>query len=63
MEIVPERGARPCECRFTRIRDGRLAKIPPKFAGVNLANLRPCKNAHPMQADVVPFIQANPLQS
>lgn len=63
MEIVPGRGARPCECRLKRIRDARLAKIPPKFADVTLADLRPLENIHPMQADALPFIQANPLQS
>lgn len=63
METVPGHGARFCECRLALIRAKRLARIPPKFAGFHLAALAPNVEAHPLQAEIVPFIRANPESS
>lgn len=52
-----------CKCRLAKIRADRLAKIPPKFANHHLSTLVPNIGAHPMQSEVVPFIQANPEMS
>lgn len=62
MEITGN-GARFCQCRLAQIRANRLAKIPPKFAGHKLSTLEPNTALHPKQAEVIPFIKANPESS
>lgn len=62
MEIT-DRGARFCKCRLAKIRADRLAKIPPKFAGFQLSTLEPNVRCHPKQAEMIPFIKANPESS
>lgn len=52
-------GAKPCECRLRRVVESRLAKIPPRFSGVRLADIQPRKG----QEDIVRFAQANPQNS
>jgi DNA replication protein DnaC len=63
MEIVEGHGARFCKCRLARIRASRLSKIPPKFAGHHLSTLEPNTAIHPLQAEIVPFMKANPDHS
>lgn len=57
---MPGQGARFCQCRIAAIRANRLSKIPPKFAGFQLSTLTPNLAAHPEQANLVPYVQANP---
>lgn len=63
MEIVEGCGARMCVCRIARIRADRLSKIPPKFAAHKLSTLEPDPARHPLQAEIVPFVKANPEHS
>lgn len=63
MEVVPGKGARMCECRVVKLREQRLAKIPAKFAGIELMNLKPMPNLHPFQSEIVPYMQNNPTKS
>jgi DNA replication protein DnaC len=63
MEIVPGKGARMCVCREAQIRSRRLAAIPPKFARLKLSTLEPDLNAHPMQAEIVPYVREHPEES
>jgi DNA replication protein DnaC len=62
MEVI-DGYARFCKCRLAKIRASRLSKIPPQFAQHKLATLEPNVNLHPMQAEIVPFIKANPEHS
>lgn len=62
MEVV-NGGARFCKCRLAKIRADRLSKIPPKFAQFHLSTLEPDVNIHPAQAELIPFIKANPNHS
>jgi DNA replication protein DnaC len=56
---LTDKGARPCECRLNRIRDSRFAKIPPKFAGLRLADIQPRKG----QEQIITFAKENPQGS
>jgi DNA replication protein DnaC len=57
---VGERGARKCECRRPAIVSARLAKIPPRYRGVTLADLSARTDLHPGQAAAVEYVKANP---
>ena len=62
-EVISGKGARPCGCRLTKIREQRLAKVPPVFAGVNLADIKPMPAKHKSQAEFVPAMLADPSAS
>jgi DNA replication protein DnaC len=63
MEIIPDKGARPCECRLTVLRDKRLAQIPAEFRSLNLATLKADKERHAKQVEAIAKIKANPTGS
>jgi DNA replication protein DnaC len=52
-----------CECRRKIVRKQRLACIPPKFSDVALETLEARPTVHAAQAELVPFIKANPGRS
>lgn len=63
MEYIATKGVRVCGCRLTRIRESKLAAIPPKFAGVTLDNIQPRTDLHSKQAEIVEQIKADPNKS
>ncbi len=52
-------GAKPCECRLSKIRASRYDKIPPKFADVRLSTIVPTEK----QKAIVTEMIANPQGS
>jgi len=60
MEVVPGRGARACECLTSSIRQYLLGRIPERFAGCSLAAFEPDARRHPMQAEILEALRANP---
>ena len=62
MEIVPERGARYCECRIPQIIDGRLKKIPARYRNARLETLEPTMN-HAKQKHVIETMRELPNAS
>lgn len=53
-------GYRPCVACVTR---KRIARIPPLYADVRLENLVADPERHPLQGEVIPYLQANPGHS
>lgn len=62
MEVVVGSGARYCECREPRIIEGRLARIPTRYAAARLETLEPKVN-HSKQAMIIKLMQERPNDS
>jgi len=63
MEVVPGEGARRCRCQPNQRVLTSLAAIPPRYAGVTLADLKADASRHPQQAVLIQRMKANPGQN
>jgi DNA replication protein DnaC len=52
-----------CRCRRRARIAAFAARLPPEYRRWNLARLRPNAARHPLQAEIIPYLKANPEQS
>lgn len=54
-------GYQLCQCRKDRIMQAKLARVPPEFRWATLENIRADVTRHPMQAEAIEAMRADPF--
>jgi DNA replication protein DnaC len=63
MIVVPDKGAKLCECRLERERKRKLTLMPAEYrkGAISLATMTPMPELHPKQAEYIELMRSDPL--